>query len=60
MAAEFLDVIFLKVKFSSPGIFGDMKRVRTNLDISLYSCIIQFPGSIRKIDKEKKQYTINN
>lgn len=60
MAAGFLDVIFLKVKFSSPGTFSDMKLVRTNLDISLYSCISQFPGSIRKLDKEKKQYTINN
>lgn len=60
LAAGFLNVIFLQVKFSSPGIFNDMKLVRTHLNIPLYSCIIQFPDSIRKIDKEKKQYIINN
>lgn len=53
IAPGFLDVIFLKVNFSPPSIFSDMKLVRTNLDISLCSCIIQFPGSIKKTDKEK-------
>lgn len=54
IAAGFLNVIFLKVKYSSPSIFGDMKLVRTNLDISLCSCIIHFPDCIREIDKEEK------
>lgn len=53
IAAGFLIVIVLKVKFPSPSIFSDMKLVRTNLDISLRSCIIQFPDSIRKTDKKK-------
>lgn len=59
-AAGFLNAIFLKVKYSSPSIFGDTKLVRTNLDISLCSCIIHFPDPIREIDKEEKIYTINN
>lgn len=59
IAAGFLNVIFLKVKFSSLNIFRDMKLVRMNLDISLCSFIIWFQDSIRKIDVEKK-YTINN
>ena len=54
IAAGFLNVIFLKVKFfPPPSIFSDMKLVRTNLDIFLCSCVIQFPDPIRKIDKEK-------
>lgn len=54
IAAGFLNVIFLKVKFSPPpSILSDMKLVRTNLDIFLCSCVIQFPDPIRKIDKEK-------
>ena len=53
IAAGFLSVIFLKVRFSPPSRVSDMKLVRTNLDISLCSCIIQFPDSIRKVDKEK-------
>lgn len=53
IAAGFLSVIFLKVRFSPPSRVSDMKFVRTNLDVSLCSCIIQFPDSIRKVDKEK-------
>lgn len=53
IAAGFLNAIFLKVTFSSPSIFSDMRLVKTNLEISLCSYVIQFPDSIRKIDKEK-------
>ena len=54
IAAGFLSVIFLKVKFSPPSRVSDMKLVRTNLDISLCSCIIQFPDSIRKVVEEER------